>query len=323
MKSALAILALGLMLAGAAESNPAPSLEQADALIQQHQLDRALEVLDALPEESDKAGLVSFNRARAFFRKGNFDRAEDQIDRAIRKDDRNAGFHELKGAIHARQIDDAGMFGKMSLAGKMRRSFERAVELAPDNVDYRRSLFEFYLNAPGIAGGGTDKAARQAEAIAALDPKAGYLTRLQVQFQEEELTEAEKLFKEATERFPRDASLYAVATIGFANAESYDRSHEAVQRWRESMPDDAGAMYQHGRLAAVSGKYLEEGAKAMRAYLEADRGDTDPPVYWAHYRLGLILKRLGDEETAGAEFEQARELGRDDERLMKSLDDLD
>ena len=62
-----------------------------------------------------------------------------------------------------------------SLAGKVRNEFEAAVRLDPNNVDARSDLGEFYLEAPGIVGGGRDKAEAQTQALAALDPAKGRL----------------------------------------------------------------------------------------------------------------------------------------------------
>ena len=53
----------------------------------------------------------------------------------------------------------------MSLAGKVRSQFETAAQLSPKNVDVHTDLAEFYVEAPGIVGGGTDKAENQAELL--------------------------------------------------------------------------------------------------------------------------------------------------------------
>lgn len=61
----------------------------------------------------------------------------------------------------------------------------------------------------------------------------------------------------------------------------------------------------------------------MRRYLTADRDEADPPLYWAHYRLGLILQQKGDHEDADRQFEIARRQGKDDEELMSAPSDLE
>ncbi len=56
------------------------------------------------------------------------------------------------------------------MAKKVRTEFERAVELDPANWEARTDLAEFYLEAPGIVGGGKDKARAQAQALTPLNP---------------------------------------------------------------------------------------------------------------------------------------------------------
>ena len=73
------------------------------------------------------------------------------------------------------KADGVVFFKAASLAGKVREEFD-AVRLDPNNVDARSDLGEFYLEAPGIVGGGRDKAEAQAKALAPLDAaKAHYL----------------------------------------------------------------------------------------------------------------------------------------------------
>lgn len=323
MKRIIFGLALSVFIISELPADPGPSLDQVDSLIEQARYGQALEVLSTLPKEENAAGLVSFKRAHVHFRMQEFDKAEDFVKNAIKQDEKNASFHALKGAIHAGQINDAGMFSKMSLAGKIKDSFKKAVELAPDNVSYRENLLGYYVNAPGIAGGSTKKAREQAKAIAELDPAAGYRATLLIHFSEEEADEAQAQFREAASQFPQDSELYAAATTGFAQLEAYDLAHEVVLQWRENLPDDAGALYQHGRLAAVSGQFLDQGEAAMRQYLTANRDEGDPPLYWAHYRLGLVLQHKDDHEDADRQFEIARRQGKDDEQLMSALSDLD
>ncbi|HVZ94116.1 MAG TPA: tetratricopeptide repeat protein [Phycisphaerales bacterium] len=65
-------------------------------------------------------------------------------------------------------IDQAGFFEKMSLANEGFAAYEKAVKLDPNYIDPRVGLFQFYYNAPGIAGGSIRKAREQAKAMCSL-----------------------------------------------------------------------------------------------------------------------------------------------------------
>jgi len=54
----------------------------------------------------------------------------------------------------ARRPTLSSFFSAAGLAKKVRASFERAVELDGSNVQARSDLAEFYMEAPGVMGGG-------------------------------------------------------------------------------------------------------------------------------------------------------------------------
>ncbi|MEK6396497.1 MAG: hypothetical protein V4734_00290, partial [Terriglobus sp.] len=56
------------------------------------------------------------------------------------------------------KADHSGAFTGMRMVGRIRGNFEHAVQLDPSNVEALSDLGQFYVEAPGIAGGGTDKA---------------------------------------------------------------------------------------------------------------------------------------------------------------------
>ena len=69
---------------------------------------------------------------------------------------------EYVGRIYGEKADRAGFFSAAGLAKKVRTEFERSVEFSPNSWQARTDLAEFYLEAPGIVGGGKEKARSQA-----------------------------------------------------------------------------------------------------------------------------------------------------------------
>jgi tetratricopeptide (TPR) repeat protein len=78
----------------------------------------------------------------------------------------------LANAIFDR-IDDVGMLSKMSMAGKGREAFEKAIALDSNNVGGRVGLARFFLGAPSIAGGSAEKAKAKGNELLALPGKRG------------------------------------------------------------------------------------------------------------------------------------------------------
>jgi len=179
------------------------------------------------------------------------------------------------GAACLQQAGQLGMsFKALGLVRKGRAAMEKAVELAPANVTYRQGLLEFYAQAPGLAGGGLDKAYAQAEAMRPHDPRAAVLAVVGLKVREKKYADA------------------------FAALETLVRDQ----------PDDYQALYLIGRTAAESGQELERGAAALRTCL----GLAPPPYAVGHasvnFRLGQILAKSGDLAGARAAFEAALKL---------------
>ena len=130
---------------------------------------------------------------------GDWDRGISACEKAVALDPNNSRYHLWLGRIYGEKADGSSFFSAASLAGKVRNEFEAAVRLDPNNVDARSDLGEFYLEAPGIVGGGRDKAEAQTQALAALDPaKADYLKGRMAE-KKKDLATAEKEYRAAIE----------------------------------------------------------------------------------------------------------------------------
>src|SRR5271169_251702 len=91
---------------------------------------------------------------RAYFALEDWNRAESSCRKAAALDPDNSRFHLWLGRVYGEKADRANVLAAAGLAGKVRGEFERAVQLNPKDVDARLDLAEFYIEAPGIVGGG-------------------------------------------------------------------------------------------------------------------------------------------------------------------------
>lgn len=325
MRLRLALVATSFWLLGSFGAASAdPGIAEVEALLEKNRHDEAIAYLEALASERDARGLVSYHLAKAHLGKGNVDEAEDWITRAVKKDRANAAYYNARAGVYFRQTQEASILGKMGLAGKLRQDLEKAVELEPDNVEYRMDLLGFYTGAPGIAGGSNHKAMEQAEAIAKLDPVQGYRARADVYLADDKPEQAEAEYLEGLTHHPDSYDLNIGLVLGYGQLKQYEKAHEAIGRWQESVGGDGRADYQLGRLAAISGEYLTEGEAALRRYLELEElPEHASAFHWAYYRLGLVLRHQGHADAATVAFGKARELGAEDKQLLAMLDDLD
>ena len=114
---------------------------------------------------------------QALFHQGKIDAAIAEFKAAVAAQPDSSNAHLWLGRALGRKIEKAGPLKAMRMVGDVRREFEQAVALDPNNVEARSDLLEFYLGAPRAFGGGIDKAQAQADAIATLDPAMGQRAR--------------------------------------------------------------------------------------------------------------------------------------------------
>jgi len=93
-----------------------------------------------------------------------------------------------------------------------------------------------------------------------------------------------------------------------------------LQQIVTSAPDQWEAVYQLGKLGAITGQDLEAAEAALRRYLEHEPQGTEPPLYAAYWRLGMVLEHAGDVEGARAAYEEGLRSNPQDADLLAALE---
>src|SRR5687768_231010 len=122
--------------------------------------------------------------ARARMMAGQAEKAVAAAEKAAQLAPNDAQAFRWLGTAYGARIGQVGMFGKMTLAPKLRTAFERAVQLDGDLLEARHALVEFYMMAPGAIGGGVDKAQAQAVQIGKRDAGQGQLAHASIRSEE-------------------------------------------------------------------------------------------------------------------------------------------
>ncbi len=218
--------------------------------------------------------------------------------------------HYVLGTLLGAQALRAGMFKAMGLAGRIRESFEKAVALQPDAFNHRVGLMQFYMAAPGIAGGGTDKARELARSTEAKQPEQARCLRAMVAISEDKFDEAEKLLwavqpgNDNALRSAVYANLGQIAVQRLSNKQP-TLAQSLFERLAQADPSRAFAVYGLGRVKTESGAPQE----ALRFYTQARtlRGHATLPI---DYREALAWLQLGDLAKAKALLQKFVSAGR-------------
>jgi len=315
-------LAIILALALSCFAPLATADESAPAMLAAGRADDAITTLhskiSATPNDAEAYNLL----CRAYFSMGDWDRGISACEKAVALDPNNSRYHLWLGRIYGEKADSVNFMSAASLAGKVRNEFEAAVRLDPKSVDARSDLGEFYLEAPGIVGGGRDKAEVQIQALAALDAaKADYL-KGRLAEKKKDLATAEKEYRAAIEASHGSALTWFNLALFFRHQERWSDMEAAIQQAVSAQVDRPEIIMESGEILLRSGRNFPAAVQYLRRYLALNSKVEEAPAFKAHFLLGTALEKQGDKQGAAQEYRAALSLARNFSRAQEALDRL-
>jgi tetratricopeptide (TPR) repeat protein len=176
-----AALAVGLLTGTAPAAAQADALEAAARLVEEGRHAEARPLLVELMRREPGNGRAAFLAGRVHLSLNEADAAVRQLERAAQREPGNAEYHVWLGRAYGLQLTGANALRQRSIAGRMRDALEQAARLDPALPEPRLLLVEYYLRAPGIAGGDRQKALQHARALESRHPYGGALVVARVQ----------------------------------------------------------------------------------------------------------------------------------------------
>lgn len=218
--------------------------------------------------------------------------------------------HYMLGLARGAQALRAGMLSAMRMAGSIRESFERAVELGPDVYAHRAALMQYHLAAPAIAGGGSAKADALVRATEARQPQQARCLRAMRLIADQQLDEAEQLLwgvQPGDDDTLRTAAYQLLGQVAARRLEARQvpQAQALFERLARREPGLALAIYGLGRAKAEAGAPQD----AVRLYTQARtlRGQLSLPI---DYREALAWLQIGDLAKARALLQRFVNAGR-------------
>jgi len=208
-------------------------------------------------------------------------------------------------------------------ARRMKKEWERAVALDPNQIDARYGLVQFYAYAPSVMGGGKDKAREQAAEIAKRSAMRGAIARGLIAELEKNTGGEEAAYREAIAAAPdSSAGYFALGTL-YARDGKPTEAFATLDQYVKRRPDDLRALYEAGRISGTTGRELDRGEAALKNFIAAPPADVRvTTVAGAHYWLGQIAEKRGVKDVARGHYRSALELNRYNQHARRALDAL-
>ncbi len=210
-------------------------------------------------------------------------------------------YHTL-GSLYGAMAMSGGMSAGLKYAGHIKEMYLKAVALEPKNYTMRRDLNQFYLMAPGIAGGSVSKAISNSQEFAKIDPTRGQLLLAEVQIYEKEFAKAESTIRAVTPGSDTDLNesiQNAFSGLGFSMVNNNEavKAQKIFEQQIDAVPNNATAHFGLGR-AMLEQKNFDGAIAAIERALQIDAKLN------GHYRLGLAYQGKGDHAKAIAAYQQ-------------------
>jgi tetratricopeptide (TPR) repeat protein len=212
-----------------------------------------------------------------------------------------------------------GNFRVLSLAKKVRKEFETAVQLSPDDVDARFDLLEFYAEAPGIVGGDKDKAEEQAREIARLSPRFGYAARAEIYARDKAWNRAHAELVQATEKFPDRADVYVDLAEFLLRRRDYGEAEKAAQKAVALNGSIREARIWLAAAQVELNRNVEDALKVLQESSVGPLTDGDPSFEEVYYWLGRAYLALGQKAEARLAFETSLSFDQDYSKSKEAL----
>ena len=246
---------------------------------------------------------------RAYFALEDWDRAESSCRKAVSLDPDNSRFHLWLGRVYGEKADRSSFLAAAGLAGKVRGEFERAVQLNPKDVDARLDLAEFYLAAPGIVGGGEQKARAQARSIAMVNPAREHWVYARIAEQKKDAATAEREYHRYIDLSKGDAEAWLNLALFLRRQKRFDEMEQAIVKLSQSPMPKPDVLVEASEILYRAGRSYPFATELLHRYLASGPVEA-APAFKARYLLGLLLEKQGDKEGAAQEYRASLSLAR-------------
>ena len=303
-----------LLVLGVSGLVGAPARAQVSSVIQTAQRDfnagnyaAAISTLQPIATGSSSNAEAYFWLGRSYYEISDYDSSVAQLEKAASLDPKNSVYQLWLGRAYGGKADRERSF---SLAKKVKKQFELAVSLNPSNIEARRDLEQFCLDAPWIVGGSKDEALEQVNAIAAIDPIQGHLARaVYDRLALKKPDEAEKEIRQVLAADPKTADPYLEAADFFQTMNKPADMSAAVQAAARVSPNDPRLAFYRGVAGVLSKTNLTDAERDLKSYLASTPQRSDWPSHaGARVWLGRLYEAQGKRAEAAEQYRAALQL---------------
>jgi tetratricopeptide (TPR) repeat protein len=274
---------------------------QANALLQQGRVDEAAAMLQDILASQPNNALAHQLFCRVYYAQEKADPAIRECERAVADAPDSSEDHMWLARAYGFKAAHASPFSALSLAIKVHNEFERAVQLDPENFHAMSDLGEYYVAAPSMIGGGTDKAQALAARMQPSFPAQAHRLRALI---------AEKKKNSAAAEAEYQAAVAAGKTPeAYINLGDFYQRQNQPDKMLEALHAAVDLDHRKGPPLVDAASTLSEAHSSpqlaislLRTYLASSDKTDGAPAFKVHLQLGGLLAQNGDATGAHNEY---------------------
>jgi tetratricopeptide (TPR) repeat protein len=269
--------------------------------------------INRAPSDAESYNLL----CRSYFMLEDWDHGIAACERAVSLQPSSSLYHLWLGRIYGEKADRVSFFSAAGMAKKVRGEFERAVELEPNSWEAHVDLAEFYLEAPGIVGGGKDKARAQADALVSLKPAMAHWVAGRIAEKNKDNAAAEREYRAAIEVSQGGAHAWLNLALFYRNLKRFDDMEQTLHTMETRPMDRPESLMDGASILFRAGRNFPFAIELLKRYV-ASPVETEP-AFKAHYLLGQLLEKQGDRPAAAEQYRAALSLAHEFTRAQQGL----
>lgn len=266
----------------------------------------AMNTLRALVSQNPNDATAHYWLGRCYIEVRDYDNAVAELEKAAQLAPNSSVYHEWLGRAYGGKADRDRSF---LLARRVKKEFLAAVQLDGSNIEARRDLEEYLLDAPWIVGGSNEDALEQVNEIAKLDPLAEHLSRADYLNHVGKGAQAVAEYNAVLEMKPQKVGPYLEIADYYAGQSNGAEVEKLAEAAAQVSPKDPRLAFYRGQGRVLSGTDLTVAEEDLKSYVASSPERTDWPSHAAaRYWLGRLYEKEGNKMEAAEQYRAALQL---------------